>query len=207
MSYEIRTAILDPKTGYNKIAWQYKKSWTHLDSFDKWAFLKYLPRNLVGLDILDLGAGDGRMYKFFEKEIIWSFTACDIAEKLLEKHPDGKNIKKIICNLEKELPFERESFDILLSFFVLEHIQNLEELFVEAERVMRPWARWIIGHFKQRKAYEHRINSEKFKIERITYSKDDIKKLAEYSFLDFFAEEIEESWINIGDVIVLEKKR
>lgn len=205
MPYETRTAILDPKTGYNKVAGEYNKSRGHLDSFDKGAFLRYLPRNLADCDILDLGAGDGRMQKFFDKEQYTSYTACDIAEQLLERHPSWPNIKKIICNLEEALPFEDESFDLLLSFFVLEHIEHLEGLFEEATRVMKPWSTWIVGHFKQRRAYEYKHGHEKFKIERFTHHVEHIKKLAEYNFLDFFDKEIVENGISVGDILVLVK--
>ena len=56
MSYEIRTAIVDPKTGYDKAANQYHQYREHLDSFDKGMFVKFLPRDLSHCDILDVGA-------------------------------------------------------------------------------------------------------------------------------------------------------
>jgi ubiquinone/menaquinone biosynthesis C-methylase UbiE len=65
-----------------------------------------------------------------------SYTACDIASKLLAQHPksnkSNKNIKSIntvVCDLETTLPFEDESFDMVTSFFVLEHIGDLNFLF------------------------------------------------------------------------------
>jgi ubiquinone/menaquinone biosynthesis C-methylase UbiE len=144
MSYEIKTAILDPKTGFNLAADQYKKSWWHWNSLDTGLFLRFLPRNLEHSDILDLGAGDGRIYTYFEKEKFSSFTACDIAENLLSNHPSSSRIKKVVCDLEEALPFEDRSFDLILSFFVLEYIENIEQLFMETERIMRPGAIWVI---------------------------------------------------------------
>ncbi|MBQ2600083.1 methyltransferase domain-containing protein [bacterium] len=32
----------------------------------------------------------------------------------------------MVCDLEKPLPFEDDSFDVATSFFVLEHIENLK---------------------------------------------------------------------------------
>ncbi len=209
MSYEIRTAILDPKTGYNKTANIYKNFRKHLNSFDQGIFLKFMPRDLSNLDILDLGSGDGRIYHFFAQESLWSYTTCDIADKLLANHPNTtsnwKSIDKVICNLENPLPFEGTKFDIILSFFVLEHIQNLEQLFGEVYRIMKPWARWIIWHFQQRKAYKYKIHNEDFKIQRYTYSKDDIIKLAEYAFFEVFVEEIKEHNNYLWDIFVLKK--
>jgi ubiquinone/menaquinone biosynthesis C-methylase UbiE len=100
--------------------------------------LTLLPREGRRLDLVDLGAGDGRVYKLLKnkKYEFSSFTACDISEKFLQKHP-GK-IKKIICDLEEKLPLENGSIDLAFSFFVLEHIANLNTLFEEMERILRP---------------------------------------------------------------------
>jgi len=46
-----------------------------------------LPRETKDLDVIDLGAGDGRIYDQLKKYSFKSYTACDIAEKLLKRHP------------------------------------------------------------------------------------------------------------------------
>ncbi|NOZ44437.1 MAG: class I SAM-dependent methyltransferase [bacterium] len=168
--------------------------------------MKFVPRDFKGFDILDLGAGDGRMYHFFVNKNFHSFTACDIAEKLLAKHPQTPKVTKIICDLEQEFPEALKSFDLVLSFFVLEHIENLSGLFEEVEKHMKPGATRIIGHFKQRKAHKYHINHENFKIERFTHHIKDIQKWAEYVFLDYSDEEIRENGVSIGHIIILKKQ-
>jgi ubiquinone/menaquinone biosynthesis C-methylase UbiE len=76
------------------------------------------------------------MYKHFEKIKLNSYTACDISSKLLSQHPknskSNKNIKNtniIVCDLETTLPFMDESFDMATSFFVIEHLNDLNFLF------------------------------------------------------------------------------
>ena len=84
--------ILDPEKWYNLISDQYKQYHSHLDSFFNLEIFKFLPREYENLDIIDLGAWDGRVFKYFENVSFRKYVACDIAEKLLRKHP-GKWIK------------------------------------------------------------------------------------------------------------------
>jgi len=70
------------------------------------------------------------------------YVACDIAEKLLKRHPRyggqaGKDVEKVVCDLEDTLPFDNESFDIATSFFVLEHIEDVDSLFGEVYRIWK----------------------------------------------------------------------
>lgn len=126
MSYNQKHILIhDPKTGYNAIAREYGAYHRHLDSFDKGVFVKFLPRDKEDLHIIDLGAGDGRLYKYLSSLKPARYVACDIAEKLLSKHP-GNNVEKVVCDLEDILPFDDESFDLATSFFVLEHIEDVE---------------------------------------------------------------------------------
>lgn len=91
------------------------------------------------MDIIDIGAGDGRIYKILQGKnyTFNSYTACDISEKLLHLHPDAGRVKKIVCDLEDTLPLEDQSFDLAFSFFVLEHISDLNHLFMEMERILK----------------------------------------------------------------------
>jgi ubiquinone/menaquinone biosynthesis C-methylase UbiE len=43
-----------------------------------------------------------------------------------------------VGDAEKELPFEDNSFDVIMAFFVLEHIDNLKKLFYEVYRILKP---------------------------------------------------------------------
>lgn len=138
MSYNQKHILIhSPELGYNTIAEQYGAYHKHLDSFEKGVFVKFLPKNRNDLQIIDLGAGDGRLYKFLAPLKPTRYVACDVAEQLLKKHP-GKNIEKVVCNLEDTLPFDTESFDVATSFFVLEHIENVENLFEEVYRILKP---------------------------------------------------------------------
>ena len=208
------TLILNSEDGYNKVFDQYKKYHKHLDSFYDLDIQRFLPRDTENLDVIDLGAGDGRLYKHFDNIKLGSYTACDIAKKLLDQHPKGKNkVKTVVCDLEKKLLFDDNSFDLAMSFFVLEHISDLDSFFEETYRILKPRGKFIIWHFLQRREFEWNIGTkdknEKFKIKQYRYRLDDIKESAEYSFFDFDYQEIVDPWNKktmLWYLIICEKK-
>ena len=146
------------------------------------------------------------MFRYFAKQQLGTYTACDVSEKLLARHPNGPHISKVVCDLEEELPFEDQSFDIVMTFFVLEHIEHIQNLFAEVERVMRPGAVWIANHFKQRRAFEYKVGHEKFKIELHQHHLSQLQELAEENFLKCYVEEVEEDGIVIGEMLVMMKE-
>lgn len=170
--------IKTPKEGYNFIADEYGKHHNHLDSFDRWFFLRFLPRNLDNINIIDLWAWDWRIWKFFKDKPIKKYTACDISEKLLKRHPWTNKVEKVICDLEKKLPFEKEIYDVVLSFFVLEHVENLELLFQEVYKILKSWWQRIIWHFLQRREFLRKKDKEIFKIRLYNHRLQDIEKIA-----------------------------
>ena len=88
-------------------------------------------------DLLEVGCGEGRGIDFLLPHIT-SYTAIDKIEsavtRLREKYPSGKFIS---ANLPP-LPFQDNSFDSLVSFQVIEHIQNDRQFLLEIHRVLRP---------------------------------------------------------------------
>lgn len=197
--------IKSPKEWYNLIADEYGKYHNHLDSFDKGFFQRILPRNIDNLNIIDLGAGDGRMWKFFKNIPIQKYTACDISEKLLKRHPGTNKVEKVVCNLEEILPFEDNSYQLALSFFVLEHIHNIQGLCEEIYRILQPGGQRIIGHFFQRREFLWKKEKETFKIELYNHRIQDIEKIAHNCFFSVETFPITEKGKTIGHIISLKK--
>jgi len=204
MSSRQKVAIYKPMDWYNALAKQYSGFHKHLDSFDKSEFLRFLPRDYATRSFLELGAWDWRIYNLLPQKP-QSFTACDIAGELLEKHPNWKNINKFLCNLEEDLPFGDEGFDIVLSFFVLEHIQNIENLFSELYRVLKNGWTVIIGHFLQRRSVIFQNGKTKYKIEQFQHSQEFLCNTANLFFDKVFAKPIYEKNTLIWHFIVLSK--
>lgn len=180
MAYDSKhTLLLPPQEGYNLTAKTYKKYWPHLDSFYSLDFNRFVPRERKDFAVLDLGAGDGRMYPQLKKINPDSYTACDCAEELLAQHPG--RIKKVVCNLEEVRPFQEESFDLLSAFFLLEHIENLEHFFAEAYRVLRTGGQLMIGHFLQKRLFMWNINAKRFKIIQFPHTIEELEQKAQES--------------------------
>lgn len=186
MTYQSKhTKVISPEEWYNIIADDYEKHHNHLDSFYNLEIEKFIPRSFVDYNIIDLWAGDGRLFKYFENIAYSKYIACDIAQELLEKHPENDKVEKVICNLEENLPFENESFDLAVSFFVIEHIENIDNFLSEIYRILKEDGRCMISYFPQRREFTREKNHDKFKIQLFHHRLEDIKEKAEYQFFKF----------------------
>lgn len=88
MAYDSKhTELLSPETGYNLTKTEYRKYRPHLNSFYSIDFNRFVPRERPDFRILDLGAGDGRMYEQLKKLNPSDYIACDCAKELLSQHP------------------------------------------------------------------------------------------------------------------------
>jgi len=208
--------ILNPKEGYNLIADEYANYHNHLNSFEKWFFLNLLPRNTDNLDVIDLWAWDGRIYKLLKSRNInfHSYTAFDLSEKLLSKHPGNLTTSqphnfltpiKVIWDLEQPLPFNDNSFNLAFSFFVLEHISNIDQLFAEVERILRPWWQWIIWHFLQRREFIRKKNHTQFKIQFFNHRIADLEKIAKKNLLSTHTIPIIEKGVLLWHILICTK--
>ncbi|MBU0626731.1 class I SAM-dependent methyltransferase [Patescibacteria group bacterium] len=186
-----------------------------------------LPVQTETFDVVDLGAGDGRLYKIFQEKNIkfHSYTALDISPNMLNKHPPitsslmpapssaGKegdhevveDLKKIVANLESDLPLEDNAFDLAFSFFVIEHINNIDNLFAEIERILKPGGTWIIGYFLQRREFIRKIKKDNYKIEIIKHRIQDLEKIAQKNLFQTHIIPIEEKGALIGHLLICEK--
>ena len=98
---------------------------------------------------------------------------------MLKKHPGGKAVEKVVCDLNEPLPFADESFDLAFLFFVLDHIEDPTLLFSEGARILRKGGRWIISHFLQRREFVRKLTpANQFKIEFYHHRTQDLENLA-----------------------------
>lgn len=178
MTYDSKhVELLAPEEWYNYTKDEYKKYRPHLNSFYSLDFNRFVPRERKEYRVLDLGAGDGRMYDQLKVINPDEYIACDCAKELLAKHPG--RIKKVVCDLEKNWPFEEKYFDLLSAFFLLEHIEDTEHFFSEAYRILKVQGQLLIGHFLQRRLFTRTINGKKFKIEQYPHTIEELTKAAE----------------------------
>jgi malonyl-CoA O-methyltransferase len=102
---------------------------------------------VAGLAVLDLGCGTGR-------HALWlagagaSVTAVDFSEGMMEKaraKPGAEKVRFLAHDLHERLPFADGAFDLVVSGLVLEHLRDLDALFAEARRVVRPGGRAVVS--------------------------------------------------------------
>ena len=86
--------------------------------------------------ILDFGTGSGNLVNALNAHHYDAY-GCDV-EPYWENAPHIDKRKLSLINLKPyRLPYEDESFDVILSTSVLEHAQNKEEVFNEFHRVLK----------------------------------------------------------------------
>jgi ubiquinone/menaquinone biosynthesis C-methylase UbiE len=92
---------------------------------------------------LEIGAGTGYFtLNLMQEGVIGSATCTDISSGMLEALERNAaalslDVETAACDAA-ELPFEDESFDLLLGHAVLHHLPDLERAFAEFHRVLTP---------------------------------------------------------------------
>lgn len=90
-----------------------------------------------GERVLDLGCGYGYYSDYFDS-IGANALGVDGSKKMIEiargRYP---STEFVIADIEKQLPFENESFDIVFSNQVLMDIENIDFVFSECKRVLK----------------------------------------------------------------------
>jgi SAM-dependent methyltransferase len=91
------------------------------------------------LKILDFGAGNG-YFSMILYEKGYNVIASD-------RFPENFKFNKVKCHMiesEGELPFEENTFDIIIAIEVMEHIHDHKNFFSEAARILKKSGRLII---------------------------------------------------------------
>ncbi len=102
-------------------------------------------------DALEIGSGTGYFsLNLVQLGLIGNLTATDISPGMLEQlasTAEGlglENVTTVVTEAET-LPFEDESFDLVLGHAVLHHIPDLDGAFAEFKRVLRPGGRIVFA--------------------------------------------------------------
>ena len=129
-SYDAKWGIDFSETGREQVALKVRKA------------LGGLPAEPWG-DALEIGAGTGYFsLNLAAQGMIGNLTATDISPGMLASLSEtskrlGVPVNTVVTEAEV-LPFEDESFDIVLGHAVLHHIPDLDRAFAEFARVLRP---------------------------------------------------------------------
>jgi ubiquinone/menaquinone biosynthesis C-methylase UbiE len=133
------------------------------DAYDRWAEVYDHDRNpltaleepvvraavgdVSGKAALDLGCGTGR-------HAVWlaaagaAVTGVDFSAGMLDearRKPGASRVRFVVHDLERPLPFDDASFDLVVSGLVLEHLRDPGAFFGEVRRVLRPGGRAVVS--------------------------------------------------------------
>ncbi len=100
-------------------------------------------------DLLDCGCGTGPMISLlYEKDATKNYTGIDITPKMIEVGKSKKlnGVKWIVGDCE-DLPFDDNSFDVIICSNSFHHYPNPQRFFDSAKRVLRPGGRLILQDY------------------------------------------------------------
>jgi len=117
---------------FSKFAYEYNKYNVIQKEVAK-KLTSFLKRNSYG-KILDLGSGDGEIYKNLEKKNIKfkRFVALDFSDEMLTLHPTSESVKKICSDFNHISCFSNfkdNEFDLLISSSALQWSEDLLSTF------------------------------------------------------------------------------
>lgn len=188
--------------GYDEYAPFYAKDHKHLDSFEKDELLHLIPP-LEGKRFLDLGSGDGRLIGHIKKKRglkDTDITLVDVSEEMLKIAKDKfKDVKTVKADANT-LPFEDDTFDIVVSTFLLVHIRDIDTLFDEVYRVLKPGGVFIVTNINQRHPPKLKLSqTSKIVIKSFYHMPRHVLESLDHSFFEIekeiFVEEFG-TWIN-----------
>lgn len=93
--------------------------------------------------VLDLASGEGSVSEFLQ-DLGCDVVALDISKQALKK-ASARGVKTKLADVEKNLPFENESFDSVFWGDNAEHLFHPENTLKEINRILKPSGRVIIS--------------------------------------------------------------
>jgi malonyl-CoA O-methyltransferase len=106
--------------------------------------------------ILEIGCGTGKNTAFLV-QIGTSVHALDFSQGMIEKAREkvqAGNVRFSMADLTKQWPCEDGTHDLIVCNLVLEHIRDLDHIFAEAARTLRPSGIFFINELHPFKQYQ-----------------------------------------------------
>lgn len=155
---------MDTKKAYNIWSEQYDTNTNKTRDLEA-AALREVLENRYFDNCLEIGCGTGKNTRLLltkAKQI----TAVDLSEEMLERAKEkllSDKVQFIVADINKEWTFTNEKFDLVTFSLVLEHIENLENIFEKVAEVIKPGGYVYVGElhpFKQYTGSKARFETE-----------------------------------------------
>jgi 2-polyprenyl-3-methyl-5-hydroxy-6-metoxy-1,4-benzoquinol methylase len=138
--------------------------------------------------ILELGCGTGKNSQFLHS-ICKHLTAVDFSEKMILKAMakfKDIDIDFLIRDINQEWSYPKK-FDLITSSLILEHIQNLDHIFLQANQVLNANGLFYIGELHPFKQYlgsqaNFKFNNTNIKIPAFVHHLSDYFRVAEENY-------------------------
>ena len=101
-------------------------------------YLKRLLPGIAGRSVLDAGCGSGRWLRYLANHDPNSLTGSDPSSEMLRVAASKETSAELFVASCDRMPFPCESFDLILSSFVLSYVDDLSRCAAELHRVARP---------------------------------------------------------------------
>jgi ubiquinone/menaquinone biosynthesis C-methylase UbiE len=128
------------KTAYNEFYQKHDEAWRMLGAKYKAQHIIDVCKGRIFKKVLEVGAGDGSILKLLaEQDFAPEYHALEISDSGVEhiRSREIKDLKSVQLFDGYKLPFEDNSFDLIILSHVLEHVEHERILLRELKRVSR----------------------------------------------------------------------
>jgi len=123
-------------TGYNPIAQKYADLTEKMEIKSRKQFHDILPETLQDLLVLDVGCGSGQNSEYYVHQGA-KVHGIDLSTKEIEMASEKLPGKYIVGDM-KNLPFEENTYDAVMSYYALQASDNVPKSLQEMIRVVKP---------------------------------------------------------------------